>query len=792
MRWLTGPLAVSFLAMLVGLLPGLRLRPSPLPFALAAALLLAALGVRAYRSRQAGRAPVTPTDRWLLLPLFALVGVALGSGAAQTRDLDCRSHLPDRLEIRAQGTLAASSAANAGERAPLLPLASAAISDGDGMLRCTAAVRVRLPDGAERIASGSSLTVEGRWLRSRLHDGEPGDGWPGDPLRAGYLVVDSIAEQSDPSILRTPVLAMRGMAEGAVADLFPRHGAVADALVLGRREALDPALRDRYARAGLAHLLAISGMHVGLIAGGLYLFGTILGIPRRRLAWGTIAVLGGYLALIGAPPSATRAGVMISLALLGLTLQRPFSPIPVVVTAALALVALNPATVLDIGFQLSFAGVLGILLIRETILKRIPADWRQKGGRRAVVESLVVSVAAFLATAPVAVYHFGLIAPVSPIANLPAIPILAVALFGVGASLLLHPLLPGLAAFAAGGTELVLDLLHGWAGWMAVVPGGHFTIGRPALLAALAAAATLAAGIHAGRRARPILRWGSAGAAALAVLLTIPLLAVERGGGLELHFLDVGQGDATAIRTPAGRWLLIDAGPRWGDFDAGDRRVVPFLRQRGAERVEAMVLTHPHADHIGGAPAVLRAFEVGTVIDPGYATGSPLYLEVLELVEELEVGWMLARSGRVVEADGVRLSLLWPDERSVDEYGDANEISAVVHLQYGDFAAIFTGDAYLAQEDLLVSRHGAALRANVLQAGHHGSRTSTGRALLAAVGPELVVVSAGRQSRYGHPHREVLERVAEQGAAVARTDREGTISVYVDPGGTAWRRTRRR
>jgi competence protein ComEC len=296
--------------------------------------------------------------------------------------------------------------------------------------------------------------------------------------------------------------------------------------------------------------------------------------------------------------------------------------------------------------------------------------------------------------------------------------------------------------------------------------------------------------VEATRRFSGRVRWLAAMAAALVVFAAGPAAAGVAGvarGSLELHFLDVGQGDAVAIRTPGQRWVLVDAGPASERFDAGERRVLPFLRARGAERVEALILSHPHLDHIGGAPAILRALPVGALVDPGYPASSATYLAVLQAAESAGVPWRAARTGRVLEIDGVRFEFLWPDPETLDVASDANEISAILLVRFGAFAALLTGDAYIAQEEVLVRRHGAALRAQVLKAGHHGSHTSTSGALLDVVQPDLVVISAGRRNRYGHPAPEVLEELGVRGIRTARTDRAGTVSIVVESGrGPYW------
>jgi competence protein ComEC len=276
---------------------------------------------------------------------------------------------------------------------------------------------------------------------------------------------------------------------------------------------------------------------------------------------------------------------------------------------------------------------------------------------------------------------------------------------------------------------------------------------------------------------------GAAGAA----FLILPLAAAP-ARGVEIAFVDVGQGDAIAIHTPADRWLLVDAGPWDEDYDAGEKRVLPWLRAHGARRIEAMVLTHPHNDHIGGAAAVMRGMRVGRLIEPGLPFGTPVYLGMLKTAEERGVAWNAARQDRVLRIDGIELTFLWPIDGALDAPEDANDISAVMRLRYGSFSLLLTGDAPSSVEHALVERYGEGLRADVYKAGHHGSRTASSQELLETVRPALAVISCGRRNKYGHPAPETLARLHADGIAVARTDEDGTVVVRVQAGGGAWSR----
>jgi competence protein ComEC len=268
------------------------------------------------------------------------------------------------------------------------------------------------------------------------------------------------------------------------------------------------------------------------------------------------------------------------------------------------------------------------------------------------------------------------------------------------------------------------------------------------------------------------------GVAALVVALWVPALA--RGPGLlELHMVDVGQGDALALRTPRGRWVLIDAGRVWTGGDAGRRAVVPYVRRRGGE-VALFVLTHPDADHVGGAPSVLEALRPDRWWDPGFVHTSDVYREALAVARRHAIPWRRAEAGDSLHIDGVLLTVLGPDSAWLASQRSANDASAVLMVQHGRLRFLLTGDAEAAEEAWLVDRWGDALAATVLKVGHHGSRTSSTPALLDAVRPQVALVSVGAGNRYGHPAPEVLDALAARGVELLRTDRDGDIILRSD------------
>ena len=246
---------------------------------------------------------------------------------------------------------------------------------------------------------------------------------------------------------------------------------------------------------------------------------------------------------------------------------------------------------------------------------------------------------------------------------------------------------------------------------------------------------------------------------------------------MTVHFLDVGQGDAAALRTPNGRWIVIDGGPRTPERDAGRRVVVPFLRGQGVGRVAVLVATHGDADHLGGLPAVVEAFDPELVLEPGEPLGRPLYLEFLAGVEASGARWHPARAGDRVEVDGVVLEVLSPDSLWLRLPLDVNEHGVVLRVRYGTVRLLFQADAGLPVESRLVGTVG---RVDLLKVGHHGSRSATSDEWLDELEPRTAVISVGRHNNYGHPAPDVLARLARHGVTVFRTDQSGTITFSTD------------
>jgi competence protein ComEC len=557
-----------------------------------------------------------------------------------------------------------------------------------------------------------------------------------------------------------------------------------DALILGRRGEIDPELQERFARSGLVHLLSISGFHVGLITAWVFLLCRLARMTRSAALVAAAGSSAGYVVFLGWPAPAARAAALAVVLARCRTRQRHVQADALLSATCLAVLVVDPWASLDLGGWLSVAALWGATTFTRWSDRAVgPGFWSRTAAS---------SLGATLATAPITAAFLGSVALAGVLLNFPAIPIAALAVPGVLASLVLLPIWSSGAEALAAGAGLGLHLLEVCAAAGSALPVGYFASEPGSLTAVLPWLGVLALALwitgtrntlpEAGRR----LGWCLAAVLWLRLFPVQAFASADGGGGLALHFLDVGQGDGALLRTPGGRWLVIDAGPVSGRDDAGRRVVAPFLERHGARALAAILVSHAHADHMGGVPSLLRRFPVGAVIEPGAPVADPAYGALLSTVDSAGIPWHPARAGERFTLDGVRFTVLHPRPGWSDWGEDVNEDSLVLLVEYGEFQALFTGDAGFPAEALLRS----TLRpVDLLKVGHHGSRGSTGVELLDSLRPVAAVISVGR-NEYGHPSPETLARLERHRVPVLRTDQDGTISVRTD-GTTMWISSRR-
>ncbi len=732
---------------------------------------------------------------------LALAAAAAAALARSLGDLDARRWRATALTAAcgALGTVAAARAVRTDEvcRARLVR---------EGTFEGTILADARPGDRA-RVAVSSpcaaraSLRIAGGAARAGAHVAVRGTTWP---TTRGVRVPDATLAPR-PGVDRL----VRARARvGALLDTLygPRDAPLARALVIADEDDIPPEVRDAYADAGLVHALSVSGLHVGIVAAALALALHAARLPPTVAAVAGSLAVGAYVLLIGAPPPAVRAAVMLAAGTASRLTQRPTSPWTAFAAGGLVPLA-DPRVVVDLGYQLSMAGMASLVasralarrltraaraIARPTTPAPEPATratraWLALTGGRAgwrtrVASEALVGAVATAATAPLVAWHFGRVSVVGVLANLAAEPVLALLQPALFVSVVAGPLRPAARLFADG-TRPLLRALTAIASHLGALPGATLQL-TPTLVgtacAGVAAAALLARAFVGARRGGRLAVCAAAGLAGAALAWARPI----GSGRLELHMLDVGQGDALALRTPHGRWVLFDAGPGGRGVDAGAHVVVPYVRRLGGS-VAALVLSHPHADHVGGAPSVIRRLRPGLVWDGGYALGSATYADVLGATREAGATWHRVHPGDALVVDGVRLVALAPDSAWTAGLDDPNLSSVVVRVEYGAVRFLLTGDAEAPEEEWLVRRAaagdpGADLTADVLKVAHHGSSTSSTAAFVAAVRPRVALVSVGAANMYGHPSPSVVARLRASGAEVRRTDADGGLVVSTD------------
>ena len=622
-----------------------------------------------------------------------------------------------------------------------------------------ALVRVSLPEGP-RAASGGRAFDESAYLRRNGIQ---------VVLEAPWFEIVGTRGGVGGASDRVRRFLSAGMGRGMDAD----ERALVRGVVLGEDEALDDALLDRFRDSGLFHLLAVSGQNVAYVVAGVLLLGWVAGVPRVMAQLLAIGAIFAYVGAVGWQPSVARAGVVGTLATLAWIVSRPSERWYFLTLGAIALLGWNPYSLLDPGFQLSFAAVAAIFLLVpwiERSLEGTPAPGR-------LLSIVAVASGCGFATAPILWLQFGSIPVWSVLANALAEPVVAPLLgFGLLTGLL-APVLPDAAAGLGWINGHFADYLAWCANTIGAAPYARVESGRWAIAITLVSMAPFA---WLALRRAPRLRRGLGVSALVAAALAGSLVALSADRealglsprGLRVTVLDVGQGDSILVQAP-GANVLVDQGEPGAD-------VAGRLRSLGVAQLDLLVFTHPQRDHLGGAAAVLARHPVRQIVDPGLAVESREHAEALELARERRVPVLTARAGIAFAAGALELEVLWPSDAG-SAATDPNDLSVVLRVSYGTIDVLLTGDA-----ESHVLRRLDLGDVDVLKVSHHGSDDPDLPLLLETISPAIAVVSAGADNRFGHPHPATLEALRQAGAEVYRTDRHGDVTLE-SPSGRAVR-----
>lgn len=570
---------------------------------------------------------------------------------------------------------------------------------------------------------------------------------------------------------------LRSTVQNNADQLFQKeNSSIAKALLLGYKEELSREFKQQFSRSGLSHIMAVSGLHVGFIVAPFWLM-----IPYF---WGSTkgrwiglliltALLIGYAGLTGFSSSVSRASLMAWLLTYGKLFHKIRNSINLTALAAIIILMVEPNQLFEVGFQLSFCAVLIILLLMPEAQQCISPRYRY-GVIGSFTAIIVVSIVVQLGLFPILVYYFGEFSVIGPVANALVVPVLTIT---VPVGLLLVVISPVSNSFFQKPAS-VIELTLNWIEWVAESLGSSQfsyisieSITWPVFIVWLFFILLFAS------MRIPAVRWK------IVILLLLSLNAtllhtymrVSPFLVMEVTFLDVGQADAIHIRTPNGREILIDAG-RWSPMsNSGERVLLPYFEHYNIESLDAVFLSHPHADHIGGMPVLMEKMSINRIYQSDLEYDSVLYQTIMRMSEKLNIDVVYPVAGDIIDLDpDIRIFVLGPEPgKSIDR--NPNNHSLAVKIIYGETEFMFTGDAETSQERQMAGRYGVFLKSDLYKAGHHGSNTSSTEVFLENVQPDIIVTSLALRNVFRHPGRDAVNRIHHYSNSQEFTSMSGAI-----------------
>lgn len=661
-------------------------------------------------------------------------------------------------------------------------------------------------DDVPEFSIGSRIAVWGRVKAPRTR------GSPADFDRQRYLAgrgigaTTSVSNFADVELIGAPasisaraLSALQNVRAAMIGNiesrLSPERAAIANAVLFGERGNLGEEFYDQLTRAGIVHIISVSGLHTGMILAAILFFGRALRLRPRAAAMLGIASLVVYCALTGFLPPVTRASLMGAFILAGWAMGRGAALWSALALSALVTLALDPRNIVRTDWQLSYASLGAIALLSPVLLECFPkrgdspldamdsADFNASSiARHYVWRPLTAVIAVQIGLLPLQLAYFRFVSIVALVLNPIVVPLVFLMLLGAIAVAVLGAIpFVGAAASAPLNAliaifEWLIDTIGGvtWAAaeipampaWLIAVYYGALLIG-PHLRAGEEALCKSSP-----RQRRQLLMRMTA---AIAVAVWIPAFAqAGTRGMLEVYVLDVGQGDAIVMRFPDEKIAVIDAG-RHDYGDQGRLTVAPFLKWLGARRIDLLVATHSDADHIGGMTHLIEQFEVGLFVCGPDDSESHTFREMRMALHDRGVECVQVRAGGKISGfEPVEISVLnpWPGL-------DNNDSSIVMLVDYSEIEMLLTGDITEAAEREILKRR-VAQDIEILKVAHHGSASSSTPEFLDAFRPEVALVSAGRNNVYGHPSPRVVERLRERQISIGRTDKDGTLRITTD------------
>lgn len=552
-----------------------------------------------------------------------------------------------------------------------------------------------------------------------------------------------------------------------------REARVLLGILLGDKDELDEDIYEGFRDVGVAHILAVSGLHVGIIY--IFINKLFYKVPIYVRLLSVFSVLSLYIIITDFAPSILRATFMILLLAIGPFFNRRYDLLSSIAFTALILLIVNPILLMNVGFQLSFGAVLSIALLYKPILKKLcflPSFWAQL---------IAASTAAQLGIFPLTAYYFNMISPWSPIINIPIVIILGYLLpFGIvtiiiGTFSTLISTVMGEVILM--GIRLMIEITN----MGSMLPFSGYKVVSPSTLTLIMYYTLLFFFTYDGKLLNSLsINKGKAICLILTFYFTIQTIVSYIPGKLEITFLDVGQGDSIIVRTPRNKILLIDGGgSSYGNHDVGEKVVVPYLLKNGIKKIDFILVSHFHNDHVGGVYKVVEDLNIGEVFIGEQVEDTENYYNLMDICEEKGVKPTTIRGGNLIELENnLKLYILNPHKLLLGSRDDLNNNSVVALLKYNDKKILFTGDIEAEAENVILATY-PNLRADIIKIPHHGSRFSSTDQFLEQIDPQIAAIQVGK-NLFGHPHNEVLEKLNKNNSYVFRNDENGAIIITID------------
>lgn len=557
--------------------------------------------------------------------------------------------------------------------------------------------------------------------------------------------------------------------ENKIDSLYGDNAGLVKGILLGDKTEINDEVLSTFRNSGLAHVLAVSGLHISFIVAFLLYLLRLLKLKEKKIIILIAGILVVYCAVTDFSPSIVRASIMAIFVLGSKVAGKRLDTLTSLFAAAIVILLFDPFALFSASFQLSFSAVLGILFLYDRLIrlfKCIPNKIR---------ETLAVSISAQCGIFLVSAYYFYNVTLYSVFANILAIPILGILVIFAFVSVIFGFILNVFAAPFVFVVNIVLKVLTFITTFVSSLPFSSVIIGKPPIYIILLFFLLLF--IISKYVIMPKFNKIAGSLIVIVILLLTAIISqLTAFKGLEIIVFDVGQGDSTYIKTPGGYDILIDGGPLTETYDAGESVLLRYFYGSANTNIDLLIASHSHSDHVGGFVSLVNGVDIQNYIEPNNikaADNDIAYKALKQIIKSKEIKSTALSSGNTIELDdGVSFEILYPDG---EEDTDENERALVIKLTYNDFSMLFTADINSEIESKIAQQVGSI---NVLKVAHHGSKYSSSSEFLKTASPQTSIISVGANS-YGHPTKEVLERLSASGSNIYRTDEHGAVIIKV-------------